>query len=267
MLILQKYGMTALVLAAYEGHEQVLNALLNAGANPDITDYVCTCHAINSSINWYNNIQNGDTALMKASKRDHANIVRTLMERNVSSNVMNKVNNRECVHCLIIITSLLCAGQTGVTALHIAARNGSVETLSIILEGGTDMEIRDEVSCFIIIGFTLHIWRNVAGLSYSCVIIILQKYGMTALAWAAGLGHKKVVDVLLKAGANPDAQDYVSFNVSSIELVLYIFMQEGDTALMDATRRGHKEIVKALLENQANPNIVNEVDTFRYIIM
>ena len=38
----------------------------------------------------------------------------------------------------------------------------------------------------------------------------LQKYGMTALAWAAYNGHVQVVDVLLKAGANPDNQDQVT---------------------------------------------------------
>ena len=32
---------------------------------------------------------------------------------------------------------------------------------------------------------------------------------MTALAWAACKGHEQVVDVLLKAGANPDIQDKV----------------------------------------------------------
>jgi ankyrin repeat protein len=37
----------------------------------------------------------------------------------------------------------------------------------------------------------------------------IQKYGATTLAWAASKGHKQVVDVLLKAGANPDIQDHV----------------------------------------------------------
>ena len=32
---------------------------------------------------------------------------------------------------------------------------------------------------------------------------------MTALAWAARQGHEQVVDVLLKAGANPDIQNHV----------------------------------------------------------
>ena len=32
---------------------------------------------------------------------------------------------------------------------------------------------------------------------------------MTALAWAAYKGYKQIVDLLLKAGANPDIQDKV----------------------------------------------------------
>ena len=40
-------------------------------------------------------------------------------------------------------------------------------------------------------------------------VFLLQKYGVTALAWAACKGHEQVVDMLLKAGANPDIQDKV----------------------------------------------------------
>ena len=41
-------------------------------------------------------------------------------------------------------------------------------------------------------------------------MFIIQKYGRTALAWAAHEGHEQIVDVLLKAGANPDIQDKVT---------------------------------------------------------
>ena len=39
-----------------------------------------------------------------------------------------------------------------------------------------------------------------------CVLLI-QEYGMTALAWAASEGHEEIVDMLLNAEANPNIQD------------------------------------------------------------
>jgi ankyrin repeat protein len=38
----------------------------------------------------------------------------------------------------------------------------------------------------------------------------MQKYNMTALAWAAQDGHKQAVDMLLKAGANLKLQNRVN---------------------------------------------------------
>ena len=74
-------------------------------------------------------------------------------------------------------------------------------------------------------------------------MFILQRYGMTSLVWAAQEGHEQVVDILLKAGANPDIQG-----------------QGGWTALMVASKRGHKGIVKALVEGKADTNIIDKVD-------
>ena len=43
MFIIQEYGRTALAAAARKGHEQVIDVLLKAGANPDIQEHVCSC--------------------------------------------------------------------------------------------------------------------------------------------------------------------------------------------------------------------------------
>ena len=44
VIVLQEYGMTALAVAAYGGCEEVVNVLLNAGANPNIQDNVSLLH-------------------------------------------------------------------------------------------------------------------------------------------------------------------------------------------------------------------------------
>ena len=50
MLIIQENGMTALAWAAYEGHEQVVDVLIKAGANPDIQNQVTECVHIDCNV-------------------------------------------------------------------------------------------------------------------------------------------------------------------------------------------------------------------------
>ena len=63
--------------------------------------------------------------------------------------------------------------------------------------------------------------------------------GVTALIFAAQDGHAKVAKVLLDSGANPNATD-----------------NDGWTALMVSTVNEHAEIIKLLLDAGANPNAV-----------
>jgi len=61
--------------------------------------------------------------------------------------------------------------------------------------------------------------------------------GWTLLLIAAANGHKQLVELLLKRGAKPDAQDSI-----------------GTTALMAAANNGHVRVVEALLEHGAEVN-------------
>jgi len=64
-----------------------------------------------------------------------------------------------------------------------------------------------------------------------------QRYGDTALMWAAVAGHVDVVRLLIEAGADVRAVD-----------------DEGVTALHLARAKGHAEVAAALLAAGANPN-------------
>ena len=73
-------------------------------------------------------------------------------------------------------------------------------------------------------------------------MFILQKYGATALIWAATEGCEQVVDVLLNAGANPDIRSRSCW-----------------TPLIEATKGGYKNIVEALVGRKADMNITDMV--------
>lgn len=70
-----------------------------------------------------------------------------------------------------------------------------------------------------------------------------DKYGFTALVWAAGKGNTEIVKLLLSKGADVNAKDKAVY---------------GGTALMAAANRGHTEIVKLLLSKGADVNAKDE---------
>ena len=67
---------------------------------------------------------------------------------------------------------------------------------------------------------------------------ISDKHGITALMWAAGRGHTEIVAVVLKHGAEVNAQT-----------------PKGKTALMSAAYYGKEEPIKVLLGHGALPGL------------
>jgi ankyrin repeat protein len=70
---------------------------------------------------------------------------------------------------------------------------------------------------------------------------VQNKSGVTALTWAAGLGHNKVVHELIQAKADVNIADNESW-----------------TALMRAVNNGNKEAMDQLLKAGADPRAVNQ---------
>lgn len=100
-------GWTPLMIAAAEGHEAVVAALLDAGAGPNATNGL------------------GRTALMYASSSGFTAIVKALLARGANPNVVPTDDH-------------------GWTALMAAARAGRVETVQALLSGGADPDLKDK---------------------------------------------------------------------------------------------------------------------------
>ena len=108
-----------------------------------------------------------------------------------------------------------------------AARAGSVPAVRLLLARGVDVNAAEK----------------------------FQK--TTALMWAAAEGHVDVVDLLLKAGADPNRQAHVT---SLTERHNADHPTGGFTALMWAARNGNEAMVRRLLARGANLNLKNGDD-------
>ena len=249
-------GWTALMFASENGHSEIVHLLLNAEAKPDLqTD-------------------SGETALYLAVMKGYPDIVQLLLEYGADPNtgtrhgvtaiyaaaahasislaIEEDITAAEVGSTLAIATSgtyehhfkimkLLVAQPnvkinettpSGLTILIVASAFGNAQTVELSLQAGADpnMSIKTRGDNF--------------SLAKTKTLLINELIGCTALILACANGHLEVVQLLLKANANPNHE------------------QEGTgiTALIVAAHEGFSDIVQQLLEYGADPNSISDID-------
>lgn len=164
-------GRTVLISAAARGDLEVVNVLVQRGADVKVRDnrgYTALSHAIEAR---YDDVAtvllnhpnldpngrglNGITALTSYVWRDHKEAVRKLLERGADVNAQD---------------------NDGDAALHGVAQTGNVEILNMLLEKGADPNLKN-------------------------------KQGGTPLMWAAVFGNEEVARRLLERGADASLKD------------------------------------------------------------
>ena len=130
----------------------------------------------------------------------------------------------------------------GYAAIHLAAKQGQLASLKLLLANGARIEERDRKHAHTAVHKAA--WGNRPE-----VLAYLLAAGadpnprdtdgdMVPLHWAT---DRRIAKLLLTAGANPDAKD-----------------QYGETPLHMAASRKHAGVVTALLASGANPNLKND---------
>lgn len=270
---------TPLYYAIEESKADVVNALIAAGADPDRVAYsmcqvvkngdteivkalIAASYKVDIIVELDDEYDRyGYTPLCYAVKGGHVEIVKALIAADADMSPRG-LGNRTLLHLAAsskhekaheVVEELIKAyidrgdgvvvldeqDEDGRTPLHLAALNGDVETIKVLMKNGADIDIQDKYD-----GNTaLHFAANSACAEAVKTLVengadvnIQDKYGKTALILFASKYHdnRETINVLTRNGANVNTQD-----------------EEGKTALHYAARNGNERTVKALVESGA----------------
>ncbi|RLN86126.1 hypothetical protein BBJ28_00005151, partial [Nothophytophthora sp. Chile5] len=265
-------GRTPLLDAAAKGDERMVNLLLCTIAKergdpvvwPDTTQAEARLLIEkNAPVDFM--IQDGQTQLMLATRKNQVDVMRSLMaaehDHMEAARLLLDAGAKVDYGYSVFGGPLIAAAAGGLVemlkllldhgaistmqdfpgnkALHHAASNGHLAAVRVLLEGArsSDVDVTNKQN------WTPLIAAAARG-NIEIVRLLIEKNAdvnrkrrgdMTALHLATERGHAEMVDLLLSHGADVDAKNW-----------------ERLTPLMMAATRGHEENVKLLLESNAN---------------
>jgi ankyrin repeat protein len=263
------YGQTPLILAVANEYADLVQLLLEQGANVE-AEATSKGTALSVAVRHGNEaivrllldqyarietrVKSNKIPFLCALDADHANIIRLLLERGAGLNA--------------IIFS-----HTHHSALSWSAANGYEDIVQLLLDKGADIEAK-------VLGRTSLSWA--VGKGHLNVVKLLadkgadteaEYQGRTSLSWAAGEGHLDIVKLLLNKGAEVEAANEPGWTPLSwaageghLDIVKLLLDKgadieakvQGRTSLSWAAGEGHLDIVKLLLDKGAEIEAANE---------
>ena len=221
---------TTLYIACKQSSTEIVSALLNAGADPNIISKA------------------NETVLSIALKRSNENIIELLCKSKLVD-VSKELYSCCSQNTYSAVRSLLRCGadpsvaqESGWTPLIVASYNGHIETVTVLLDSGYNI-----INAKTGTGKTaLYVACQQAHYSIASMLLnananptIETRNGWTSLLFASSKGYTNIIQLLLQHGADVNYKSTVT----------------GTTALVLASTYGHTETVKLLLEKGADTNI------------
>ena len=223
-----------LILAALTGDANLLEGLIEEGADLDVRD------------------EQGNTPLHAASQAGQERMVELLLAAGARTYLFSDGGTTALIASSLlgyegIVERLLdqdaelgLSTPKGVTALMAASQEGHEDIVKLVLERGAsiDSTTGEGTSALFIASLQGHKDIVERLLEHGARTDLPRNDGVTPLISASVLGHEDVVKMLLEKGA--------SVNAASIN---------GATPLISASQAGHEDVVKLLLRNGADVNL------------
>ncbi len=246
----EKRGATALYLACQNGHYEIVQLLLEAGADITVASL------------------NGCSVLYVACQNNHVSIVKMLLVHKEIQNIIN------------------IFAEGGATALSMASAKGHHEIVQLLLEAGADIAIimidggsALHVACQNNHVFVVKLFVTHKDIQKVINLIGIGKTGETALVAASGRGHHEVVQLLLEAGADIAITTLDGYSAlyaachNNHVFVVKLFLEHndgqkmvnfknkfGESLLYMASAKGHHGVVQLLLEAGSDLTITTPKD-------
>ena len=253
-------GETILMTASRVGNSEAVKALLDRGANPNAKESF-----------------KGQTALMWAAAEGHANIIKLLLAKGADPKILS--DDRDTTLPKLTAGSPNApVSRGGLTALSFAARQGNIDAVNALLEGGSSINQKDVDgnSALVLAILNKHYDLAQVLIAKGADVNLSNKTGRSPLFTAVELRNEEysprpalkdtdkatamdIIKTLLDKGANVNAR-----LTGTVELHKFAqdqgdkTMAEGATAFMRAARGGDIETMKLLLAKGADPKLSNK---------
>ena len=255
--------------AAVQGHQDTVTVLLAAGAKVDLLDEVGATAV-------HLGVQSGDsdTVTLFIRAGHHSVLDNHLRTPLMWSVALNRV---ELVQLFTDTSTLDLKDKFGYSALHIAVTNNVIESLSMLLKLGADINIKnDEGETPLILAakngnvdIVNELIENKADTR------VVDNNRKTALHSAASSGQASIVKMLMKTGVDIDTEDVsgrtslmIACHGGNASIVTDLIDAGADIDHQDrdgmcclhwAVRKNHVDIVKILLDHGVYTNNVGRI--------
>jgi len=249
------HGETALMMASRSGNLEAVKALLNHGAQVNTKESL-----------------RGTTAIMWASEQGHAPVIRYLAEHGADVRAQSSVLTPPQRRGLAFAPPNAPPGPAkgGLTPLHFAARQGSAESVRVLIAAGADVNQTSADGSSPLLVAVQNGFYGIAQflLDHQAIVNLGNNKGWSPLYLAVknrnqettavpGPGTDGVLDfiqALLDRGADPNVRVKAPTEVHQAMTAVWL-KEEGATPLLRAALCGDLTVVRLLFDHGADPLI------------